>query len=160
MNDSIMVDSLLANLDSDSLENDTSDTPSFEEFAAENPLYALLYPNVDQQTGQLREGPVVGVCAIRDTVKLNKILNDIEIQRMLPIDLKFSYTVKPFDEEGNFVQLIALRSDRDGKSSMEGDVITDASQVFGQFASSAEVSMSMNVEGAKQWKKINWRKYW
>ena len=154
MNDSIMVDSLLANLDSDSLENDTSDTPSFEEFAAENPLYALLYPNVDQQTGQLREGPVVGVCAIRDTVKLNKILNDIEIQRMLPIDLKLSYTVKPFDEEGNFVQLIALRSDRDGKSSMEGDVITDASQVFGQFASSAEVSMSMNVEGAKQWKKL------
>ena len=34
------------------------------------------------------------------------------------------------------------------------DVVTDAVQSFGQFASSAEVSMSMNQEGAKQWKRL------
>ena len=37
---------------------------------------------------------------------------------------------------------------------MEGDVVTDASQAFGQYNSSAEVSMSMNQEGAKQWKRL------
>ena len=37
---------------------------------------------------------------------------------------------------------------------MEGDVVTDATQAFGQFASAAEVSMTMNAEGAKQWKRL------
>jgi len=37
---------------------------------------------------------------------------------------------------------------------MEGDVVIDASQAFGQYSSSAEVSMSMNQEGAKQWKRL------
>ena len=37
---------------------------------------------------------------------------------------------------------------------MQGDVVTDANQQFAQFASTAEVSMSMNAEGAKQWKRL------
>ena len=69
--------------------------------------------------------------------------------------MKFAYTVKPYDTEERFIQLVALRvTNRDGKAAMEGDVVTDASQAFGQYNSSAEVSMSMNQEGAKQWKRL------
>ena len=114
----------------------------------------MLYPNVNQQTGQLNEGPVVGICAIKDTAALNNYLKDDAIRKFFPVDVRFSYTVKPYDPDGKFVQLVALRSDRDGKSAMEGDVVTDAVQSFGQFASSAEVSMEMNSEGAKQWKRL------
>jgi len=147
--------SLFSDLESDSLSNDTSSNNlSFEEFASENPLYAVLYPNVNQQTGQLNEGPVVGICAIKDTAELNNYLKDDAIRKFFPLDVRFSYTVKPYDPDGKFVQLVALRSDRNGKSAMEGDVVTDAVQSFGQFASSAEVSMEMNAEGAKQWKRL------
>ena len=145
---------LLADLESDSLSADSSETLSFEEFSINNPLYAVLYPNVDQQN-QIQEGPVVGFCAVKDTSVLNDYLNDPAVIKFFPVDVKFSYTVKPYDSEEKFVQLVALRvTNRDGKSAMEGDVVTDASQAFGQYNSSAEVSMSMNQEGAKQWKRL------
>ena len=145
---------LLAEIEADTLAADSAaNNLSFEEFASENPLYALLYPNVDQQN-QLNEGPVVGFCAVKDTAALNVYLKDDAIRKFFPVDVKFAYTVKPYDPDGKFVQLVALKSDRNGKSAMEGDVVTDAVQVFGQFASSAEVSMEMNAEGAKQWKRL------
>ena len=67
----------------DSLSTDsTSAGLSFEEFAAENPLYAVLYPNVNHQTGQLNPGPVVGVCAVKDTAQVNVYLNDKAIIKL------------------------------------------------------------------------------
>ena len=39
---------------------------------------------------------------------------------------------------------------------MEGEVVTDASQTFAEFGNNADVSMSMNKEGARKWKKIDW----
>ena len=145
---------LLSDLDSDSLISDSAESLSFEEFAIDNPLYAVLYPNVNQQN-QIQEGPVVGFCAIKDTSVLNSYLNDPEVNKLLPVDVNFAYTVKPYDSEERFIQLVALRvTNRDGKAAMEGDVVTDASQAFGQYNSSAEVSMSMNQEGAKQWKRL------
>jgi len=146
---------LLAEIEADTLTADSSVSRSFEEFATENPLYALLYPNVDQQTSQLNTGPVVGFCAVKDTSALNVYLKDDAIRKFFPVDVKFAYTVKPYDPDGKFVQLVALRiTNRDGKAAMEGDVVTDATQAFGQFASTAEVSMTMNAEGAKQWKRL------
>ena len=139
----------------DSLSSDSSDVAlSFEEFAADNPLYAVLYPNVDQQSGQLNPGPVVGICAVKDTAQLNRYLNDKSIIKLFPLDVVFSYTVKPYDPDEKYVQLVALKSNRGGTSSMEGDVVTDANEAFGQFSSTAEVSMEMNAEGAKQWKRL------
>ena len=139
----------------DSLSTDSvGESISFEEFALDNPLYAVLYPNVDQQTGQLNPGPVVGICAIKDTAKVNEYLNDIAIRKLFPVDVIFSYTVKPFDIDGKFLQLVALKSNRGGKATMEGDVVTDANEAFGQYSSTAEVSMEMNAEGAKKWKRL------
>jgi SecD/SecF fusion protein len=148
--------SLLADvLSDDSLLTDTAGADlSFEEFADENPLYAVLYPNVNQQTGQLNSGPVVGVCAVKDTAQVNAYLSDKAVIKLFPVDVVFSYTVKPYDPDGKFVQLIALKSNRGGRAAMEGDVVTDANEAFGQFSSTAEVSMAMNAEGAKQWKRL------
>ena len=147
-------DNLLADLETDSFATDSAEELSFEEFAQNNPLYAVLYPNVNQQN-QIQPGPVVGFCAVKDTSTLNNYLNDPAVMKFFPVDVKFAFTVKPYDTEERFIQLVALRvTNRDGKAAMEGDVVTDASQAFGQYNSSAEVSMSMNQEGAKQWKRL------
>ena len=147
-------DNLLADLETDSLATDSAEELSFEEFAQNNPLYAVLYPNVNQQN-QIQPGPVVGFCAVKDTSTLNNYLNDPAVMKFFPVDVKFAFTVKPYDTEERFIQLVALRvTNRDGKAAMEGDVVTDASQAFGQYNSSAQVSMSMNQEGAKQWKRL------
>ncbi|MDG1284179.1 MAG: protein translocase subunit SecDF, partial [Flavobacteriales bacterium] len=100
--------SLLADvLANDSILNDTTNSDlSFEDFSRENPLYAVLYPNVNQQTGQLNPGPVVGVCAIKDTAQVNSYLNDNAVMKLFPSDVNFSFTVKPYDPDGKFVQLV------------------------------------------------------
>ena len=141
-------------LTQDSLVSDTSSEITFEEFAAENPLYAVLYPNINQEN-RPNEGPVVGFCAIKDTTVLNTYISDPEVMKHFPLDVKFAYTVKPYDPDGKFVQLIGLKiTGRDGRASLEGEVVTDARQDFGQFNANPEVSMTMNSEGAKQWKRL------
>ena len=116
-----------------------------------------MFPNVDQQTGNVREGPALGSCNVKDTAELNSLLNDEKIKSFFS-DVKFAYEVKPFDDEGRFIQLIALRSisKSSSEAAMEGEVVTDASQSFAEFGNTADVSMSMNKEGAKKMEKIDW----
>ena len=90
------------------------------------------------------------VFLIKDTAAVNAYLNMDEVKDILPRDVRFAWTVKPYDPEGKFVQLVALKvTTRDGKAAMEGDVVTDARTDFGQFNGSPEVSMAMNAEGAR-----------
>ena len=144
----------LFDFEGDTLESDT--TQSADQFFDENPFFALMFPNVDQQTGNVREGPALGSCNVKDTAELNSLLNDEKIKSFFPSDVKFAYEVKPFDDEGRFVQLIALRSisKSSSEAAMEGEVVTDASQTFAEFGNNADVSMSMNKEGARKWKKL------
>jgi SecD/SecF fusion protein len=134
----------------------SSDTAAMtaEQFSRENPLYAVLFPNLNQ-SNQPNEGPVCGISSVKDTAAVNAFLKMDEVKNILPRDVRFSWTVKPYDPEGKFVQLVALRvTSRDGKAAMEGDVVTDARTDFGQFNGSPEVSMAMNAEGARMWKRL------
>ena len=139
--------------ETDSLSSDSLGLLSFADFAIENPWFGVARPQYDQEAG-LFDGPVVGTCATRDTAIINVYLKDPEVIKFLPQDVKFAYTIKPFDVANEYVQLVALKvTNRNGKAAMEGDVVEDASQSIDQY-NKAEVSMSMNKEGAKQWKKI------
>lgn len=142
----------------DSLGTDSLANQSFEEFAAENPLFAVLSPSIYQNAqGSYSpgEGPVVGYSAIKDTSKVNAYLKMPEVQAVFPSDLRLLWTAKPFDEDGRFLQLIAIEvTSRDGKAPLEGDVITDAFQDFGQFGGRPEITMKMNTLGAKTWKNL------
>ena len=100
-------------------------------------------------------GFICGISDIKDTSKVNEFLRMDEVKDILPRDIKFSWTVKPYDPEGKFVQLVALRvTSRDGNAAMEGDVVTDARTDFGQFNGVPEVSMTMSAEGSRQWKRL------
>jgi SecD/SecF fusion protein len=154
---------LFAALDSEVEDTSGSDTTltdpnqqSAEEYAKDHPLFAVMRPaifqNPETQQYEYGTGPVVGYVAIKDTGIVNTYLARKEVQSFFPPRLKFLWTAKPYDEEGKFLQLIAIKIDnRDGKAALEGDVIVAASQQFDQFTGRPEISMSMNGEGANKW---------
>ena len=150
----------LLNAESDSTGSDSTGLgdQSFEDFAKDNPLFAILSPSIfqnEQGSYTPGEGPVVGYVAIKDTAKVNEYLNKEEIQALFPNNLRLLWTAKPFDDDEKFLQLIAIKvSNRDGNAPLEGDVITDAFQDFGQFGGRPEITMKMNSLGAKTWKRL------
>jgi SecD/SecF fusion protein len=142
------------------IKNDTSaaatDTSanSFEAFAKENPLFAVLQAAVSQQ-GEIRPGPVVGFAPIKDTAKVNAIFSRDDIKAMLPKNLKMLWGVKPPEKDAQYLELVAVKTNgRDNNPPLDGGAIADARQDFGQFNSKPEISMRMNAEGAQTWKRL------
>ena len=118
-----------------------------------NPLFYILNPNISQ-SGQAYRGPVVGTVRYVDTARVSEMLNSSIAKQVLPRDIRFRWTVKPIDDAESLYQLVALKAQRDGRASLEGDVITDARADFSQLSAYANVSMSMNAEGAKTWQRV------
>lgn len=128
------------------------DTSSEAEMLKQNPLFSILQPNVSRE-GQTSKGPVVGYAHYSDTAQINQYLRKDKIKNILPIDVRFNWTFKPLPDNEEVFQLIALKATRSGGPVLLGDVITNARAEFGQ-NQAAEVSMSMNGEGAREWAKI------
>jgi len=150
--------SLVSKIKSDTTgkSKDLAGKQSFEEYAKENPLFAYLRPAFDQKDGKyyFGKGPTVGYCAIIDTAKVNKLLAMEQVKSIIPRTLKFLWEVKAFDEKKSMLKFIAIHiKDRDGKAPIDGSAITDARQDFGQNGTN-EVSMAMNSDGAKTWKRL------
>ncbi|ALO15085.1 bifunctional preprotein translocase subunit SecD/SecF [Salinivirga cyanobacteriivorans] len=155
-------DDLLAEED-DLLSEDSSliaeDTTSMSDaqMRAQNPLFSVLMPRVSQD-GKLMPGASVGYAHFSDTAQVNEYLHMQEVQEIFPrsMRIKFRWNVQPIDEEGNVYELVALKvSNMDGEPALSGDVVTDARADFNsQTGGSAEVSMSMNTEGAKKWARL------
>ena len=129
---------------------------NFDLFQKENPLFSLLRPSVSQD-GQLYKGATVGTAHKKDTALVNEYLRMPQVRELLPRDLKLLWEVKAVDhkEAGNFFRLIAIKvTNRDGLPALGGEVVTSARAEFGNNQASAEVSMSMNAEGAQTWARL------
>ena len=144
---------LVDNLGTDSAAIEADQAAQTAEYKKNNPLFAILNPSVNQ-AGQAYRGPVIGTVHYVDTAKVNAMLNSQIAKAVLPRDARFYWTVKAIDEANSYFQLVALKAQRDGRASLEGDVITDARADFSQFSAYANVSMSMNAEGAKTWQRL------
>lgn len=94
-----------------------------------------------------------------DTVAINRILSDEGVKGLLPNNLKFIWDVKPIqgdnkDNSGkSYYQLYAIKKGKGTKAPLGGEVITNARQGFDD-RGRADISMSMNAEGARGWKKL------
>lgn len=122
-----------------------------------NPLFDILNPFVDQKNNYIQPGPAVGSAQLKDTARVNAYLNLPEVKALFPTALRFAWSVKPqrTKEGADFYSLIALKATREGKASMQGDVIVDANKQYNQMSgSSPEISMDMNSEGAAQWERL------
>ena len=148
------VEALVEDLATDSLAQlEAEQQAAVEVYKKNNPLFAVLNPSVNQ-SGQAYRGPVVGTVHYIDTAKVMAMLNSQVAKSILPRELRLCWTVKAIDEAESFYQLVALKSQTNGRPSLEGDVITDARADFGQTSAYANVSMTMNAEGARDWQRI------
>jgi SecD/SecF fusion protein len=126
---------------------------SYEEFAKENPLFALLQPYADDKGMLVPKGSACGTALVKDTAKINAMFARPEVKMALPGNIKFAWEYKGIGENQQGVILHALKSSRDGSASLTGDKVTDARRDISQ-TGSVEISMTMNAEGAKIWKNL------
>lgn len=144
--------------DIDDLLGESKDSTSVE---AQKMLFNFLSPNQSQVSS------TVGYAKVQDTAKVSELLNNKEIVALLPSNLrnaKFLWDYKsitpakaadaPEDEEvAAIIALYAIKSNRNDKAPIEGDVIADAKQDYDQL-SKPVVSMTMNGIGTKKWAKM------
>jgi SecD/SecF fusion protein len=127
------------------------------QMAQQNPLFALLNMNIvrDPSSGEffLGNGPMVGSAAIRDTAAVNNILRQPNIRSLFPRELRLLWTVKPQGQAENVLQLVAIKVPTRGEPPLTGEVIVDARQDFSP-TGAAEVTMAMNSEGAREWRRL------
>ena len=173
--DSIEVDpstgdaDLLAEADTDSTSSDSSGFTSFTEddgvedladlsdderdeqladFKRKNPLFGVLQLFDPSQQDPNNTWPVVGLANENDTSKINEFLAMEDIKVLIPDDMRFAWSYKTREGQDRLYELITLKS-----AVLGGEVVTDARQDFDQ-QGKAEVSMGMNVEGARDWATI------
>lgn len=139
---------------SDSTDTDQQ-SASFEKYAKENPLFAYLNPAIfPNAQGQYfpGQGATVGYASIKDTARVNSMLQ--QTKASFPRDLKLQWTVKPEKDRPDVLELVALKiTSRDGKAPLGGEAIIDARQDYDPNGR-VEITMLMNAEGAKTWKRL------
>lgn len=147
---------LLDQLESDSVAQDSTDLTQAQ-ITQRYPLFSVLRPSINPQTGQPMEGSEIGMAHYSDTAKVNEYLKMEQVKSVFPRDMEFKWHVKAYkyDESESFYQLHAIKvTGRDGKAPLDGDVVTDARSEFDQNTGNAEVTMAMNADGAKTWARL------
>ena len=133
--------------------NDTSttaaDSLNQEKLRRENPLFAIF-----QQMPQ--PGPLIGYINGADTAKFNSYLAMPGVRGIFPSTMRFVYGAKPIESEEarNILPVYAIQSQTANfKPPLDGSVIVDARDDISS-NQDVVVSMQMNAEGARQWRKI------
>lgn len=134
--------------------NDSITTPDANGEDQFNPLFDVLMPNVNFETGQPQPGPIVGFAAIKDTAKVNQYLRMPQVRALLPAGYRYVKLLWSRPEKGQeFSYLLAIRGNRDNTPDLDGGVIVDAKQDFDQ-RNRAVVTMNMNGVGAQKWQNL------
>jgi len=143
---------------SDSTKKDSS-TVALEQAKNQNPLFAVLSPNIGQgPQGQqmLGQGPVIGYVLQKDTALVNSYFNSAEIKAIIPGNVKLLWSVKPVSKETKMFQLFAVKpTGLNAGPVLTGNVIADARADVDQRTNNPQVEMVMNSEGAREWRKIS-----
>lgn len=125
--------------------------------SAQNPLFAVLAPSTGQAANGetvLRPGVTIGYVALKDTALVNSYLENPIIKSIIPSNVKLAWAVKPVSNTEKVFELYALKpSNLDGSAALAGNVVTDARSDFDE-RGNPQVTMYMNTEGARQWKRI------
>lgn len=145
---------LLEEMESDTAITTADTARTKEQIAKDYPLFSVLSPNTTRD-GNLVEGAAIGISHFKDTAKVNAYFNLSQVKSVFPRTLKFAWMVKSLKNAPDYYQLVALKvTTRDGRAPLGGDKVTSARAEFSNNKSNAEVSMSMNGEGAKTWARL------
>jgi len=103
----------------------------------------------------LAPGPIVGYAQLRDTAKVNRYLASSAVKQIIPANVKLLWGVKPNPQTPEQLELYAVKpSGVDAGPILGGNVITDAKDDFDPQSNSPMVTMYMNSEGAREWRRI------
>ena len=119
-------------------------------------LFTYLTVNVAQSEQQ--QSSLVAQAKVSDTAMVNKLLSDRKVISIRSNDIKnvkflWDYKSNTSTDGSEVIGLYAIKSNRNDIAPIQGDVITDASQVFDQL-NNPQVSMAMNGRGSKLWEKL------
>ncbi|WP_345947522.1 MULTISPECIES: protein translocase subunit SecDF [unclassified Mucilaginibacter] len=120
------------------------------------PLLSILQPNAGQSANGMQPypGPVVGYSLIKDTAKVNSYLNSPDVKAVIPRNMKLLWAAKPNEGGTKALSLYAIKlSGAENGPVLSGEVITDAKSDLNQTKGGYEVSMAMNSDGAKTWRR-------
>ena len=123
------------------------------------PLLSLLQLNGQTGAGVSYPLTVVGVAAKNKIDQINKYLEQPNIKSLFPKDLKFMWGYSNIDYLTDEVtqpmyELYAIKTARQGKALLEGDVVTGATSNPDPTNGEITVSLQMNGEGARRWGQI------
>lgn len=92
---------------------------------------------------------------LKDTLLINRLLAREDVQAVLPKDIRLLWGVKAQRLDNmEVLELYGIKTPRGTDvAPLEGDVITDARQTLDQ-SSRPAVSMQMNADGARKWRKL------
>ena len=136
---------------------EATDSTKAEETVAEtegDSEYSIFNRLIPQAGNRSVGGPVVGFAKKADMESIMDDLNRKEIKSLFKKDLSFAWGFKELKEAPGYYELYALKASKDGKAALNGEVVTDARQEFGQTSATAEVTMAMNNSGSTQWARI------
>ena len=102
-----------------------------------------------ENTGYAR----IGIAHYADTAKINSYLSMPEVKAVLNKGLIPMWSAKPIAGSENHFELVAIKNEGNG-APLDGDAVAEARAQFAQDGGDAEVSMSMNREGAKVWARL------
>lgn len=119
--------------------------PDEESEDATNPLLEVFNPGGNNQY-------VFGYAAGIDTARVNELLFNEEVQRLMPRNTTFMWGAQSFGQEAglDYFELIGVRT----QIELTGDVVSEARVAFDPTSNRPEVSMTMNAEGARRWERI------
>lgn len=134
-----------------------SATAAQQQAIKKNPLFAVWYPNVARDN-TVNDGPVVGYVAKKDSAKLNSYLKMDLVKNKFPANTRFYYGAEDKKERHNPNAPLTLYAIRTvpgmTEAKLEGDHVTEARMDYDPMTGQPEVTMAMDVAGARAWKKM------
>ena len=113
-----------------------------------NPLFAVLDPNY-------AGGAAIGAAYKADMETVNAYLSNPAVLEKFPADIMFKWGVKGDDKIDGRYYLYAMKvATPDGKAPLDGSVVTDARERYSERGAAAEVEMTMNGEGTREWGRL------
>jgi SecD/SecF fusion protein len=120
----------------------------------QNPLFSVLFPNVDMQSGAPYPGPSIGRILPKDTATFARYLQLPAVQAVMPKDgvIAFGPENKE-DKHGPMAVYLLKVNPANPAPRVGGERIVDARQDMDQ-NNQPEISMTMDNVGAHEWKKL------
>ncbi|MEM7101731.1 MAG: protein translocase subunit SecDF [Bacteroidota bacterium] len=149
----MVFDSLGNRIDSHYLENKLAlENPSST--ISQGPLARVMSIGLAQSSAA-----ACGVVSVNDTSKVNDILETRAAKEILPKDALFLWGAKPLEDATtgkitNDFELFAMKVDKSNKAPLEGDVVTQAKGDIDPTRGIYTVSLRMNDQGAKVWRRL------